>query len=243
MIYRFLISIILFHLITLLSFGQSVTDTMVIECSNKVTIPQDFSIELSDTLNIKQIPFENEKKSFVSRNISWITAIIIAFISVIGNLWVARRQAQRNSINLKAQIENNEKILDKQIQNSKEIAITEFKATIAANNRQGWINELRETVSDFLTNSLSLAPDDIFSKEEELKYYNKLFYTKFKIELLLNTKTEEHKLLLQAINKVIEVIRSKEDYNLEKLQTARDVCLEASRRIIKIEWEKIKALK
>jgi hypothetical protein len=209
---------------------------------NSNIISKDISFKIADTLKFKQVPYTDEKKNFFNENVSWIIALLIALISVIGNVIVSIRQERKNTLNLKKQIENNESIFNKQIESSKELALTEFKATIAANNRQGWINELRETMSDFLTISLSLSQNDLLTTIDEAKYH-KLFYTKFKIDLLLNIENEEHKLLQKAINKLIDVIKNSENDNIEQLQITRDMCLEATRRIIKTEWIRIKELK
>ena len=70
----------------------------------------------------------------------WIGALIIGLLSVLVNFWVAHRLRQSNERNLTRQIEN-----------AKEITLSQFKSTIATKNRQDWINELRNAISDAIS--------------------------------------------------------------------------------------------
>lgn len=121
------------------------------------------------------------------------------------------------------------------------------RISLRSNNRQAWINSLRDALSEFSSTARVVA----LSKEFEDKYSRaeKLFFLEEKIKLLLNPKEEDHK------NLIASIIRSRKSSiaifaagdNIDKKQLAHDNLKDAldnvtksAQPILKREWERVK---
>lgn len=212
--------------------GQdSISDFKMQNTAKKTTV----SVTLSDTLQVKNITPSTYQTPFYERNMHWIIALLIGLVSAFANLLIAFRLRQ-----------SNERIIQKQIMNAKETTLFQFKATIGTKNRQEWINDLRLVLSEFLTYTTYLSPrkhDEV--KEDEIKRcIEKIFFTKFKIQLLTNPEKLEQKKLLDAIENMLNVITAdKEKYNDEDMRLARQEIVFAARELFKQHWNKIKDLR
>lgn len=222
------------------------------------TPPPQVNVNVPTTLQIKDITEKSNNSSIIEKSMPWIVAFIIGLLSALVNFFIARqlRQSNENNLqrqiesserNLQRQIESNERSLQRQIETAKETTITGFKATINTKNRQEWINELRHTVSQFLSHSLQLIPTvgiKFVTETEKSAFYEKLVYSKTKIELLTNPNKPEQKELLDSIEQLlVQVSKKKEDFNLDEFKAARDKTLDVSRKLFGIHWDKIKELK
>ena len=216
--------------LSLIFFGQTNSDTA--KCSLKTSIQSEKQVNfnLPDTVKFKEIVEKNESQFNLEKSMPWLVALIIGILSVMVNFWVAHRLRQSNETNLQ-----------KQIDNVKDTTLTQFKATIGTKNRQDWINELRNTLSEYLTYSTKLTPDSSNTEEERKKCVEKVYQTKFKIELMINPEKEEQKELMGKVENILKVIvKKKEDYKLEDIQNARMECVKAARKLFDLHWRKIK---
>lgn len=178
----------------------------------------------------------------------WIVALLIGVIAAFVNLFIGNRIRISNEKNMQKQLESNEKNLKNQIETSKEIKFLEFRSTISAKNRQEWINELRHTLSEFLSIAMQLTPDsheeiEKLSYMDQNKYVEKLFYTKCKIELLLNANKEEQKKVLDEVENIARLtVTETKDFTDTYMQVARNKLITCSRNLFDIHWKKIKNL-
>jgi hypothetical protein len=119
--------------------------------------------------------------------------------------------------------------LEKQLQNSKEIAEKQLKLNIAIKKsefRQDWINSLRHAMSKF--HSYGVSPHLDQTKEREF------YELGTKIELMMNRKDERHKQLVDLMYRFLSAEDESEKYgvNPEYIETCQD--------ILKQEWEVLK---
>ncbi len=239
-------------LIIFLLLLSNICSAQIVVDSNKATLVQkqevpQVNVKLPSTLKIENV--SKLQVSLLDKNMPWLVALLIGILSAFVNLRIGNRLRLSNENNLRRQIESNEKNLQSQIETSKEIKLLEFKATISAKNRQEWINELRHTISEFLSISMQLTPDEHeqigqLSHPDKIKFFDKFFYTKAKIELLLNSEKMAQQEVLDNVEAVVDVLTKKnEEFNGEDMQTARANLILSSRKLFDLHWKKIKNLK
>lgn len=192
--------------------------------------PSEVTLKLPDKINIEIV---SEKEENQSSSMSWVAAIIIGVLSALINVYVA--------IQLK---KSNERNIDRQLNNSKELALAEFGATLGTKNRQDLIDRLRDSLSDFVSScamlNIELASDnpnnDVLKKQFQQMYYNKA-----KIAMLINTNKPEQNEVIVKVDKLVAVCSTpKDDYNAEDFIKVEDELLIASRKLFETHWKKIK---
>jgi seryl-tRNA synthetase len=112
---------------------------------------------------------------------------------------------------------------------------------ILSNSRQKWINDLREALSLLISILTQHIP---VSNEERQKLFPLIWNEYYKIQLLLNPKEDLHNLLLSEIQDIISLCKpnysasaSSTDHFLSK----RTDVLAISKKILKIEWDRVKS--
>lgn len=193
-----------------------------------------FIIDSKNPIEIKDVTVRKESESFYHNNMPWIAALLIGVASAVINLIIAHCLRKSNEINM-----------NKQIENAKEITLTQFKSTIATKNRQDWINEFRHSVSDFISYSTILMPDDSSPVKDDITHpiYEKFLYTKAKLEMLINPNKKEYAIFHDYLQDMLDILLlTDKDFNIEKFRQIRENIIKSSRTIIEIQWRKIKAL-
>src|SRR5690606_18151095 len=147
--------------------------------------------------------------------------------------------------NIQSQIESNERSLQRQIATKKETTLIEFKATINTQNRQNWINELRQTLTEYLSNTTLIYPFDnklfeLMLIENEYQI-NKMSLAKAKLELLMNHEKPEQKKLLDEVEDMLKVVNDPQR-NIKDIIKSRSKVIFAARHLFEIHWKKIKEL-
>lgn len=172
----------------------------------------------------------------------WIVALLIGLLSAGVNLRAAKKLR-----------ESNEKNQQQQIDNVKEITMLQFKGTIASQNKQGWINDLREEISELITKCHVIAEefhlDEDFEEEEEMDderfkdNWEQLYFSEAKIKLLLNVNNEDQRELLESIDKMVNYMLKDKDFTWEEFNGLRSDVVDSTRKLFEKHWEKIKNLK
>jgi AraC-like DNA-binding protein len=195
--------------------------------SNKAK--SEISISIPREIHIKNVT--NSIDNPLDKNMPWIAALIIGLLSAGVNFWIAHRLRQ-----------SNESSLQRQLESSKTITMTQFKATIATKNRQDWINELRHELADLLYAFTRASSSDI-TREEVTKYTEKVLFSKAKIQLMINSGKPEQKDLQDKIETLFNTYLEKEGKleNIEYASLRTDVILSA-RRLFDLHWKKVKNL-
>jgi hypothetical protein len=165
--------------------------------------------------------YKQDKESFIEKSIPWFIALLIGILSTITNIVISKRLNKTSSENI-----------DKQLTNSKEITLKQFKATLHSQNMQHWSDEVRENLSDFLSisayirakmsDSRKKSEDEIFdSVIEDFKILNK---HKVKLLTLLSLKNPEEKVIAEKIVKLMQ----KEFATKEEFSASEHIQLENS---------------
>jgi hypothetical protein len=210
-------------------------DPMIIENPlQKTGIDKDHDVKKIEIIN------PVDKVSFVEKSIPWIIALIIGILSTITNIFISNRLNKTSKSNI-----------EKQLDNAKEVAITQFKSTLHTQNMQNWSDELRNCLSEFLSISAfirakladvsGLDDKQIFDEiKDDFKNLNKY---KVKILTLLNIKNPEEKVIGE---KIVELMRkgfvSKEEFSATEHIELENKLLADSRKLFQSHWEKIKDL-
>ena len=193
-------------------------------------------LQFPDTIQIRNIVATQSSQSSTEKNMPWIVALFIGLFSAFINYLISRHLRK-----------SNEKSLERQFENSKENSLIQFKATIAAKNRQDWINELRHTLSEFLSYAslVSNFNADLNEKSDIHVYLQKILYAKAKIELLVNKEKEEQKHLVEKMEELFVAITGKksQDDNEIPFRKARTEVIKAANQLFNLHWKKIKDLK
>jgi hypothetical protein len=218
-------------------FGQKIQDTATYKNTAIETSSTKTRLNIPDTLQVMVNSEKIGKKSFLENNIPWFVALFIGVLSAGVNFWISRNLRESNKANLLAQIEN-----------AKEITSTQYKATIASRNRQEWMNSLRDTLAEYLSSVSLIVPLNPYLPTQELEkrrnYIDGMALAKAKIELLTNNEKPEHKVLLDEVEGMLNVIINNENKftYIEEIKKARSNVIQAAGVIFKMQWEKIKAL-
>ena len=188
----------------------------------------------------------------------WIAAILICIISTLVNIYLNNKNQKINSSNLNKQLEANKDITQQQLANSKEITLSqiasskeiirlEFNKTVLSGNRQVWINNLRDLISDYLSTCTiySIKVDQYkrsksadFQESEFVELQN-ILRIETKIVLMLNSNEEDSKKLVKNLKQFTSAL-----FDYKKIAQSSDVfkdqILETSKTIFKKEWERVK---
>jgi hypothetical protein len=179
--------------------------------------------------NNKPIPIE------ISQPINWYPYLIpvITIIIVIATTFSTNRTIKVKSKEaLDALKDSNQTLVSI---NNKSIREENNRSqkTIITNNRQEWINSLRDELTLFLAEIASTSPSQS-SKDLPAEDMKNLWIHSYKIELLINPKEDDHKELVSLIRQEITNLHtSAETTSISKI-------ISKSQEILKREWEIVK---
>jgi hypothetical protein len=118
------------------------------------------------------------------------------------------------------------------------------KRQIVSPIRQKWIDELREVISEYLSECeklIVLGEDGILNKEiADKDIFKKLLYLEQKLKLMLNPNESKHIELVELIESITEEIHHGVGNLIEfggKLKGATEI----SQKILKEEWVRVKS--
>jgi hypothetical protein len=215
--------------------------------SSEIRIKQDTSNLSKIELIIKGQPTTVKNES---NDKPWVIAlsigILTALVTLIGTF--VNRSVAISGINASA--EN----AIKQINNAQEINLHQFNATLKTNNRQDWINELRTTMSEFMSNcsriNLEFQNPGENSKEKIKEIHEKITLNRTRLILMLDPKKPSHEELLNYMKDFVNLVDyhvlnyrgNINDYkNLEFIQKST-LMIENARELLYAEWQKIQKL-
>jgi len=181
-----------------------------------------------------------------------IASAIAALLAVGASMYSARNTKEIATEQVKASF----KLMSEQIQAQKELAIAQISASkelsreeitfqVLSKNRQEWINDLRNTISHFISsthkcrNNLAIPPE----QRDLLKINNDVDSAWFhlsRLRLLVNPKEDDHKELVITANAFLDSIFVKELQGKEK--DIEVSLIKQAQTILKREWERVKSL-
>ena len=214
---------------------------------------------ISDTLKIQTIETSPiEKNWFNQKNMPWIGAIIIAILTVLTNILIAKSNLKSARKNLEQQIKSSTVIANNQIDSNRETTIRQFRATLNTNNRQSWVTDVRNVTSDLLTQAKLLNIEfnsTSIDLEKKKALHEKVTYNHIKLLLLLDPIKEHHKPTLRSLVDFMNVLdrhllnseaRERQGLiiqndNLEFMNNQQKI-IDESRKLLYYEWGKIQTL-
>jgi hypothetical protein len=187
----------------------------------------------SDTLPLIVGDSFVEKSCDINQTMPWIVALLIGILTVVISFFVHKSQRKLTLKNLEIQVK---------------LSSQTIKKDILSNNRQKWINTLRDSVSEFLSShELSKLINQHDKKSngtlpeyrEEFKKWQLLYY---KIQLLLNPNEEKSQKLLELMIQLgvfTDYSSNSKEAEYEKIQKE---IIKVTQLILKEEWERVKKL-
>lgn len=180
---------------------------------------------------------------YESKSMPWIASIFVGVLTVITNLIISHYTRSTSLRIVKAQIDS-----------SSRLANIQFQATLNSKNRQDWINDVRNAISEFSTHvrqlNIQLQEKEIdrsmvFSLHERVQLF------KSKIRLLLSPQIETHQHFLIAQEDLMNVLedhllKSKGgygEYNNQAFIVNLNSMVEKGREMLYSEWQKIQNAK
>lgn len=124
------------------------------------------------------------------------------------------------------------------------LAKRQIHASVVSSNRQKWIDNLRDLLSEIITSirilGLHRTMDNIQQKEFDARLEN-LVLMETKINLLLNPFEADHKAISETIRKAIEKLFAGDE--LEKRAAVKELSTSLTSQaqtILKREWRRVK---
>jgi hypothetical protein len=176
---------------------------------------------------------------YESKSMPWIASIFIGILTVIANLIISHYTRSTSLKVVKAQIESSTKL-----------ASIQFQATLNSKNRQDWINDVRNAISEYATHVRQLNIQ-LQEKDKDraaiISLHQNVYLHKSKIKMLLSPKIREHAYFLDAQENLMDVLedhllKSKGDYgeyNNQSFIANLNVMVEKGRELLYFEWQKI----
>jgi len=214
------LSLVLICLIGFIAFGQQ-------------PIPK----SIPDTLVVKSFAYANNTGTFIDKNIAWIIALGLGILTVVVNILTSRYLRKSNS-----------DITKMQLQNSKEITLSQLKASIATKNRQDWINEIRKQTSELISHAFRLmmeTKNNSVSIDILNDHLQNLIFCQSQIQMHLNSNKKEQDDLIKSIDKLVVFIayikeKPKDTFHKE-FHELKDQIIDDAQKLFGIHWKKIKS--
>jgi hypothetical protein len=248
------------YIFTLLScstfaFGQTPTNDSILLDKNKL---QTVNKLIPDTLKIQTIEASPVENNWVKeKNMPWIAALIISILTVLTNILIAKSNLKSAKNNLEQQIQSSTVIANNQIDSNREATLRQFRATLNTNNRQAWVTDVRNVISELLTQAKLLNiefQETNIDLEKKKILHEKVTYNHVKLLLLLDPSKEHHKPTLQSLVGFMNIL-DKHLLNSEARQqgliiksnnlefmTSQQKFIDESRKLLYVEWGKIQTL-
>jgi hypothetical protein len=132
-----------------------------------------------------------------------------------------------------------------QIGASLEIADRQIRSAVLATNRQNWINDLRNEISKAvqmlrgMSDLLLKQPVDHTALDLLKRDY---VFSRAKINLLTNPQETDHLDLCEALRDAFDLVYAQKNVTFGPLNAKIDQIVVTSQKILKREWERVKAL-
>jgi len=151
-------------------------------------------------------------------------------------------------------IDTNKEIAIKQIQHSHYATVHQFNSTLKTKNRQDWINDVRNTISEFISSSIKINIEfqdpSTESKQKIKDIHEKITINRAKLKMLLNPEKPLHNNVLISMDDLMDIydshllnFRTKlGTYDNNKFKIAADKLIDNGRILSYSEWQKIQKL-
>lgn len=175
--------------------------------------------------------------AFATLLLAWFTNVA-SRRSVEAARDVSSNQIAASSRSVAEQIAAAASALDLQLEATREAAVIQARASSVSNNRQAWINALRDEVTGFLTDADmgSIVRDEMPISDdrarEQFRSARALTAHIFKVRLLINPTEGESTRLVEMLEEA-----QRDGLTAER----REEIVSHTQQILKTEWERVKS--
>ena len=254
--FKYLIYIFILLSCSTFVFGQAYKNDTLKYSRNQI---QSVTKVMPDTLIIQTIDTSPaEKNWFKQKNMPWIAAILISVLTVITNIKISNSNLKTAKKNLELQIQSSTIIANNQIDSNRESSLRQFKSTLNTSNRQAWVTDVRNVISDLLTQARLLNiefQEQTIDVERKKMLHEKVTYNHIKLLLLLDPNKDHHKPTLKSLVMFMNILDKHlinsvererrggiiENNNLDFINSQQEF-IEESRKLLYYEWGKIQTL-
>jgi|HubBroStandDraft_2_1064218.scaffolds.fasta_scaffold282228_1 hypothetical protein len=130
------------------------------------------------------------------------------------------------------------------------IARRQFKASVISNNRERWIEALRDAIAEYIAVVTSAAlvarhakivdGEIVYPDQEILRTAERMVLVRSKILLMTNPNKTCHRHLCESIDAVHRVLVANQTMELEKWRSHLDAITLAGHTVLEAEWSKVK---
>lgn len=231
-----MLMIVLVLLTLVLNAQDSIPDIIYSDSITKIdaNIALD-SITLNDIFtNLRhegEIKIKSDNKSIFEYIFPSLIALIVGLIAYLSTIKSSNKQIET----IKKQMENSKASIELQILSNKEIAQLDFRKSVLSTNRQAWINDLRELISELISILLSYT-----TNEKDEADQRKLNFLLLKVELMLNPEKDND--FIVSLHKLQKSLVQLSIGRKEYVDIEKDVfeVKNHTKKTLKNEWERVK---
>ena len=126
---------------------------------------------------------------------------------------------------------------------SYQLAKRQFSSSIIAEKRHHWKEAFRDTLAQFLAEVLNLDTKDL--KSDKLEQWKERFivvmHLRYRLALLLDGDDPNHRVVEEQMDRLTKTLTDSETGDSQRVPAIRKEIIETARRILGIEWRRIKA--
>lgn len=196
------------------------------EINNQVNIPDKINIVLPKEF------FEKPKQDPIKDYFPAIITLIVGLLMTWAN-WAISKKLR----------ESNKEIINRQLDESKNLKLIEIRASIHSKNRQEWMNEYRELISEFTSLIAVHIVQVKTSEQQSIADLKKLLSLNTKLKLLLHPDRPDEKEAIENFGELFSLLLLQQDQRdinyFKKLSTVNSTLVELSRNILERNWQKM----
>jgi len=176
-----------------------------------LSIPNDSSIvnlnlHLPDTINVKNVPIKDNRKNSKNEYAPWIVALLIGFVSAGVNIYIVKVQTRKQEL-----------IFQRNVKETKKLALETLQNNQNFESNQSWRSLLRIKLSSLVSSGNKLAIK-LRNNEVDSEIVDNLFiefeFSKIEIKLLLNNKISIQETLDNSIDEFYICVVKNSDNNV-----------------------------
>ena len=130
------------------------------------------------------------------------------------------------------------------------VARQQIRASVISNNRERWVETLRDAVAEYVALALSVSLAKQATGEGHspgmgvngalLQTAERIVLVKNKIMLMTNPNESTHAALCEAVEVIYLALASNQPLNLTKMRADAETVTRAGRAVLKAEWARVK---
>lgn len=123
------------------------------------------------------------------------------------------------------------------------IARRQINASLISGNRQAWIDRLRDSIADFqsVLYNLGFRGGSSYDRASDDERFQGAVQLRSRIALLINPLELDHKQLLILMDKALSVAYTAGEGSRQEMAMAQAEITDTAQRLLKREWERVKA--